>query len=153
LEGYNVECFEDPVTQERAEWNRQIREKTIIPVALHSSRVLDILRHIRAEAVDYVNVGGSLETVFRAAHLTESAGIPIWIQIEGHCYDIQAAFNAHLNAVIPNATLPQDTLPFLREDTIVTEPLWPDDGFVKVPEKPGLGIELDEKKIRRYRVA
>ena len=79
--------------------------------------------------------------------------MPIWLQIEGHCYDIQAAYNIHLNAVIPNATLAQDTLPFLREESIVTEPLWPRDGFVHVPEGPGLGVELDEAGPGPYRVA
>ena len=53
----------------------------------------------------------------------------------------------------PAATLPQDTLPFVREATIVTEPLWPSDGFVDVPEKPGLGVELDDAAIECYRVA
>ena len=90
---------------------------------------------------------------WRAAAVAEAAGVPIWLQIEGHCYDIQAAYNVHLNAVIPNATLPQDTLPFLREESIVTEPLWPTDGFVSVPEKPGLGIELNDEAIDCYRVA
>ena len=152
LEDENVECLEDPVTQTRPEWNRFIREKTTVPVALHNSDPQNVLRHIKAEAIDYVNVGGSVERVMRAAHLAEAAGLPIWLQIEGHCYDIQAAFNAHLNAVIANATLPQDTLPFLREASLVTEPLWPTDGFVDVPEKPGLGIELDEEAMARYRV-
>lgn len=150
LEDYNVECLEDPVTQTRPEWNRLIREKTTIPVALHHSDPANVLRHIKAEAIDYLNVGGTVERVFRAAHLAEAAGIPIWLQLEGHCYDIQTAFNLHLNAVLPNATLPQDTLPFLREASVVTEPLWPVDGYVAVPERPGLGIELDEAAVARY---
>ncbi|MBI2191118.1 MAG: hypothetical protein HYU36_03900 [Planctomycetes bacterium] len=152
VEGYRVECLEDPVTQDRVEWNRLIREKTTVPVALHSSQPQNVWRHLTAGAIDYLNVGGSLETLFRAAHLAEAAGVPVWLQIEGHCYDIQAAFNVHVNAVIPNAVLPQDTLPFLREASIVTEPLWPTDGFVKVPEKPGLGVDLDENAAERYRV-
>ncbi|HEX2035779.1 MAG TPA: mandelate racemase/muconate lactonizing enzyme family protein [Chloroflexota bacterium] len=157
IEEYNVECLEDPVPKTRPEWNRFIREKTTVPVALHDFEVQNVLRHIKAEAIDYLNVGGSVgltvERAMRAAHLAEAAGVPIWLQLEGHCYDIQAAFNLHLNAVIPNATLAQDTLPFLREASIITEPLWPTDGFVAVPEKPGLGIELDEAALTRYRLA
>lgn len=37
-------------------------------------------------------------------------------------------------------------------DDIVTEPMRLESGVVKVPSGPGLGIELDEEKIRRYRV-
>jgi L-alanine-DL-glutamate epimerase-like enolase superfamily enzyme len=156
IERYNVECLEDPVMKHRPEWNRFIREKTTIPVALHDFEILNVFAHIKAGAIDYLNVGGSrgltAERALRAAHVAEAAGVPIWLQIEGHCYDIQAAYNVHLNAVIPNATLPQDTLPFIREASIVAEPLWPTDGFVDVPEKPGLGVELDAAAIECYRV-
>ena len=157
IEQYNVECLEDPVMKHRPEWNRFIREKTSIPVALHDFEILNVFAHIKAEAIDYLNVGGSrglnAERALRAAHVAEAAGVPIWLQIEGHCLDIQAAYNIHLNAVIPNATLPQGPLPFIREDSIVTEPLWPTDGFVDVPEKPGLGIDLDDAAIECYRVS
>ena len=152
IESYNIECFEDPVSKDRPEWNRLIREKTTVPVALHDTSPINLLNHIRADAADFVNIGGSVENIFRAAHICESAGIPVWLQTEGHCYDLQAAFNCHVNAVIPNATLAQDTLPFLREASIVTEPLWPTDGAVKVPEGPGLGVDLDEEMIGKYRV-
>ncbi len=123
-----------------------------MPVALHDTSPINLLNHIRADAADFVNIGGSVENIFRAAHICESAGIPVWLQTEGHCYDLQAAFNCHVNAVIPNATLAQDALPFLREASIVTEPLWPTDGAVKVPEGPGLGVDLDEEMIGKYRV-
>ena len=157
IEPYNVECLEDPVTKLRPEWNRLIREKTTVPVALHDFEILNVMAHLKADAIDFLNVGGSrglnAERARRAAHVAEAAGVPVWLQIEGHCYDIQAAYNIHLNAVIPNATLAQDTLPFLREASIVREPLWPREGLVPVPEGPGLGIELDEAVMTRYRVA
>lgn len=37
-------------------------------------------------------------------------------------------------------------------DDIVTEPLRVENGHVYIPEGPGLGVELDEDKIRMYRV-
>ena len=37
-------------------------------------------------------------------------------------------------------------------DDVVTEPLLPRDGWMVPPEKPGLGLELDEKKVQRYAV-
>ena len=116
------------------------------------------MAHLKADAIDYLNVGGSRglnaeRAPPRRRTSPRPPGCPIWLQIEGHCYDIQAAYNIHLNAVIPNATLAQDTLPFLREASIVREPLWPREGLVPVPEGPGLGIELDEQALARYRVA
>jgi len=37
-------------------------------------------------------------------------------------------------------------------DDIVTEPIKVIDGRIAVPETPGLGVELDEEKIKTYRV-
>jgi len=33
---------------------------------------------------------------------------------------------------------------------IVTDPLLPKKGYIEVPDKPGLGIELNEKAIERF---
>jgi L-alanine-DL-glutamate epimerase-like enolase superfamily enzyme len=59
----------------------------------------------------------------------------------------------HLAATIPNATLPSDILPFLRDGHIVHDPCEPKGGLLLVPEGPGLGIQLDDKMMEKYRVA
>ena len=38
-------------------------------------------------------------------------------------------------------------------DDIVKEPFQYENGCIIVPDKPGLGIELDEAKVKEYRVA
>ena len=39
----------------------------------------------------------------------------------------------------------------LRDDTILTEPIVLErDGMVRVPDGPGLGIEVDEAKLAKY---
>jgi muconate cycloisomerase len=38
-------------------------------------------------------------------------------------------------------------------DDIVREPFVYADGFLEVPDRPGLGVELDREKLARYRVA
>ena len=42
--------------------------------------------------------------------------------------------------------------PFYYEDDIVREPLPIKPGQARPNEKPGLGVELDETKVERYRV-
>jgi len=39
------------------------------------------------------------------------------------------------------------------QDDIITEPFTFDDGSIVVPSKPGLGIELDEDKLKHYRIS
>ena len=150
----NVESFEDPVPKVRPEWYGLLRQKCRIPIALHSSDTKLILDHLRQDGIDFVNVGGTIGSAVRAAAVAEAGGCPVWLQFEGHCYDIQAAFDAHVGAAIPNASLPYDTVPFLREGSISEEGYSHSvkDGYFEVPEAPGLGISLDLKACEKYRV-
>ncbi len=88
-----------------------------------------------------LNVNGSVETgVGNAANLHLAA----------------ATGPATLACVIPVSTPREKTKGRIAgiyyQDDIVTEPFEFVDGEILVPSKPGLGIELDEDKIKRYRV-
>ena len=41
---------------------------------------------------------------------------------------------------------------FMREDDLVVEPIRIEDGYLRAPVAPGLGITLDEAAIARYAV-
>ncbi len=86
------------------------------------------------------------------AAVAEAAGIPRWLQTAANSLGVRAAFSVHLNAVIRNATMPDDTLHFLRENDLIGGMLDVQNGFIEVPERPGLGVELDEKAVARYRI-
>ena len=60
----------------------------------------------------------------------------------------------HYAASIPNAlVLEWDQNPNAVRDELLKEPLrLESDGTVKLPERPGLGIELDRAAVDRYRV-
>ncbi|GAB4335850.1 MAG: mandelate racemase/muconate lactonizing enzyme family protein [Candidatus Abyssubacteria bacterium] len=61
---------------------------------------------------------------------------------------IGTAATLHVCAAIPNATRPQEYTgqnPYLNE--LFKEPLIFEDGYLHVPKRPGLGLELDEKKM------
>jgi L-alanine-DL-glutamate epimerase-like enolase superfamily enzyme len=68
------------------------------------------------------------------------------------------AAHLHLCAAIPNASYLEvwHDPPVITSDIFqwyLKEPLRVDaEGFVRVPQKPGLGVELDEEKIQRYRL-
>jgi len=42
--------------------------------------------------------------------------------------------------------------PLAYEDDLLAEPIGVRGGEVRTPDKPGLGVELDEEKVARYRV-
>ena len=85
-----VECLEDPVPKARPEWWALLRQKSEIPLALHSSDGRLIMEMARWGGIDYVNVGGSPNVCRAAAAVAEAAGCPVWVQFEGHCLDIAA---------------------------------------------------------------
>ena len=152
LEKYNILCLEDPI--DWSNWNqfRLLRQKQDIPIAPHLGKPSDVLNALKAEAADLFNVGGSFANIQRCAALAEAAGLPTRFQVGGLTVGIAGAWETHVGAAIRNATQPNDLHYFLREhDLLVDSPLTPVDGYVPVPEGPGLGVELDEKMLEKYR--
>jgi len=72
------------------------------------------------------------------------------------CHMVGGAAEIHLAAVLPN--MPYFEFPMAFPDSpIISELLVPQvqvdqDGFVAVPQRPGLGFELNEEVIEKYRV-
>jgi muconate cycloisomerase len=74
------------------------------------------------------------------------------------------AANVHLATACPAITLPavipvttpaggpDRTTGRYYTDDVVTEPFVFEDGLLHAPERPGLGIELDEEKLEAYRL-
>lgn len=67
---------------------------------------------------------------------------------------IGRAFNITIS-FLPNYIYPADMSPvnFFYKDDLVKDSFSVDkNGFIEVPKKPGLGFEIDEKKIKKYTV-
>jgi len=72
-----------------------------------------------------------------------------------HCWatDILVAATLHVIATLRRCPYLEYNVTDnpLRRD-LLTQPIRPVDGIVAVPTGPGLGIEIDEETVRRYRV-
>ena len=132
---------------------RAVRRLGHILITLHLRSPPGVLAALKAECIDYVNLGGSALQVRKAAALADAADVPCWIQMGGLCTGVLAAYSVHLQATLPNATLPCDELPFTREADVVAEGLALEKGHFAVPTGPGLGIKVDMEVVERYRVA
>jgi L-alanine-DL-glutamate epimerase-like enolase superfamily enzyme len=153
LEGYNIQAFEDPF-QYLPGWHQyhHFRQHSTIPLAPHLGDPRQVMSAIRADAADMFNMGGSLESVQIMAGMAGAAGMPVWLQVVGLGLGVSGAYGTHVHAVIPNATIPSDSLHFTRENDLIGGALTPKDGLVQVPETPGLGVELDMAAVEKYRV-
>jgi L-alanine-DL-glutamate epimerase-like enolase superfamily enzyme len=156
LEPYALEYFEQPVPMFELEAAAEIRRRTTTPVGLNESvttldMVLEIIGMGAADVLlpDTYQCGGIL-AVKKVATLAEAAGIPSVM----HCaHDLGPKTAAMLHIVVstPVFTLANDCTYYGLVDDIVTSPFTIQHGRMRVPEQPGLGIDVDQAKLQRYR--
>ena len=144
--------LENPVLKEHLDWFRLLREKTHIPIAMHAGDPAQVLRALKAECIDQVNLSGTAQQVKKMAAIAAAAAVPCWVQMGGLCLGVKTAYSLHVQATIPNAVLPCDELPFTRVADMLEEGLVLKDGHYEVPQRPGLGVTLDLDMVEKYRV-
>ena len=151
LEPYDV-LLEDPLPRERWDRYRELRDCTDIMLCPHLQSPQQVIDGIRAEAMDGYNIGPYGFTFIEMASIGHAAGLPVW-QASNIDLGVRDMFYVHGAAATPNCTLGSDICGnFTNEDDILAEPIEIVDGYATVPDKPGLGIELDEDAIRHYAV-
>jgi muconate cycloisomerase len=129
----------------------------------------DALAVIEQKAADafsiYYTKSGGLQRAMHVGIIAGAAGLPV--NLNGALESgIGNAANLHLAAAMPAELLPSvitvtnlegrevcTTGGIYYTDDIVTEPFEYKNGHLTVPDKPGLGVELDPKKLERYRVS
>jgi len=148
----NIAVYEDPVPKWNLDWYKQLRGAVKVPIALHLQTPRQIVTAIKAEACDCMNLGGGMVQFVRNAAMAEAAGMQCW---HGSGVDLGILEHAYLHAVAAarNCLLPSDFVgSWTREDDLILEPLQFESGDAIVPDRPGLGCELDLDAVERYRV-
>lgn len=149
LQGYKL-TIEDPFPK-RLDWFRQIRSRLTIPFAITPSGPQQMWEAIRTEAVDVFNLGGDMRSFAKMGHIAEAAGIPAW-HGSGVELGIRDMSFIHAAAATRSCTVPSDTLSYLRESDLLAQRFTVKNGYIDVPQKPGLGVDLDEAALKRFRV-
>ncbi len=154
LEPYldNIECFEDPVSCSNLDWYVLLREKLDFPLALHLGSHQEVINAVKREACDYLNLGRSLNDFKKGTAIAKAAGMPVW-HGSGVGLGISEASHIHACAATKATTLSSDIVgEMLRVDDLIVRPLEFEEGYFKVPQEPGLGVELDEEALERFGV-
>ncbi|NNM00011.1 MAG: mandelate racemase [Gammaproteobacteria bacterium] len=167
-EEYDILLCEQPMMGARQ--LARVAERIDCPVMADESAwtTHDILELVELNAAAcfscYVTKPGGLYRAKQQADLAAELGL--YSDIGGSIESgIGNAANLHLGAASPIATLPS-VCPVVKPegargpeiagiyylDDVVTEPFRFEDGCVLVPEGPGLGIEVDTEKLKRYAV-
>ncbi len=107
---------------------------------------LEVVRERAASiALMKITKHGGILSVQKIAAIFEAAGLILSVAIY---YDVIAAAAAHIAAAVPCVRWPSP--PTDLADTILLAPLQVDGLQLRVPEGPGLGVALDQDKVRRY---
>jgi L-alanine-DL-glutamate epimerase-like enolase superfamily enzyme len=157
LEKYHLEYLEQPMPQGLIADAARLRRHTRTPIGLNESVttpdvVLQILQLHAADVLlpDTYQCFGILG-VKKVAALAEAAGVPCVFHC-AHDLGLKTAAMLHVVASSPGFTLANDCTYYGLEDDILTEPHRIERGFMTVPEGPGLGVAVDERKVAKYRV-
>jgi glucarate dehydratase len=113
-----------------------------------------LAQNIHREAIDVILLDttfwGGIRACIKAAGVCETFQLGVAVHSSGEL-GIQLATMLHLGAVVPNLSNAADAhYHHLNDDIIVGGKFEYVDGKIKVPDKPGLGIELDRDKLAQY---
>jgi len=158
IEPYDIEWLEEPLDQFDYEGYAELRRQTSIPLAagemlsdLHGFRDLIGHRSVDILQPDATLSGGILMSR-KVASMAEAAGL----RFNPHTWTngIGLRVNMQVMGAVANSDwceFPYDPPGWIPEarDAMLAEPIRIDpDGFVTLPETPGLGIELDEDRLK-----
>ena len=167
MEEYGIRYMEQPV--EGIDAMAQVARRVATPIMADESAwtpqdVLEIVRKRAAEIISlYTTKPGGLFKAKKVAAVAEAGGLQC--NVNGSVETgVGNAANLHLAASTAVASLPcvvpvstpkgkgkKGIAGIYYQDDIITEPFEYRDGDIVVSSKPGLGIELDEEKIKYYR--
>jgi len=165
LKDVNISWFEEPVSPEHYSDYRQLRERTNIPISGGECEYLryGFLQLFEHQSVDIAQpdicAAGGLTEVKRIAAMANTFGVELIPHGWGTGVALHAAIHLIANLDIIPGRMYQST-PWMELDRtenelrdILTMPLIiPENGLLRAPDKPGLGVEIDEKALDKYRI-
>lgn len=157
LKAFGVRYYEDPCpatdVESLARFRQEIGMGIMVNMGVASpASVVPLLTH---GAVDYLmpdtTSAGSVLGVKKIAAVAEAFGVPCLMHCS-HDLGLKTALVTHVAASTPNFSGPNDTCYHGLIDDVLVEPLKFVNGRIRVPLGPGLGVEVDETKLEKYRV-
>jgi mannonate dehydratase len=148
--------MEDPLSPEDVGWFQIFRQETSAPLAMGElfTNRNEWLNLVANRWIDFIRIHqssvGGLNMCRKVAHCCEFFDVrtawhgPNNVDPVGHCY------NLHVNLVTPNFGIQEET--FFDDATREVFPGTPEirKGYIYSNDKPGLGIDIDEKAAAKY---
>ena len=159
LEELEVELLSQPISRHHHRQMARLREAISIPLLVDESIEIpaDVMLAAELGTGDLVNIkvvkcGGILKAK-RMAAIAESAGMDCLI---GSMIEMGpgTVCGAHVAVSTPNVTYASELVgPQLIADDVLVHPVEVCQGTIRLPDRPGLGVELDRERLARYATA
>jgi muconate cycloisomerase len=160
LAAAQVAFIEQPVRSRDLTGMADVRRRACIPVVADESVGVpaDALDVIQSQAADilsiYVGMAGGIGPARRVAAVAAAGGAGWTI---GSNLELGVGLAAHLHLAVSTPGLDDERVPcdiistFYYDDDLLAQPLPIRAGWAQPPDRPGLGVEIDEDKLARYR--
>lgn len=159
LAEFDLYFVEQPVPALDVSWLADVRKRAPMPIVADESvfHLQDAMSVVRSNAADvlsiYVGKGGGIGAMRKTAALAEAAGIVCTVGSNLEM-GIASAAMIHVAMATPGIdaeAFPCDILsPFYYQGDLLAQPLEIDAGSARPFERPGLGVELDEAKVKHF---
>ncbi len=139
----------------------EVRRNVSVPIiADESIWTLDDAKMLaRAEAADvfsiYIGKAGGIGPAWKIAEFAQSVGVKCTI---GSNLELGVGSAAMIHLALSALAFDVDTYPcdiigpLFYEDDVLSDALPISGGVARLPDRPGLGVELDDQKVEKYRV-
>jgi L-alanine-DL-glutamate epimerase-like enolase superfamily enzyme len=155
LANYDIVWFEEALPPDDLDGFIELRRNAPLPIATGEvlTRRQSFRPFIERGAVDVIQPDctkcGGITEAWRVAWMAYEHNV--WYVPHGWNTAIGLAADLHLTASVPVARYVEYLTPSPYIDELIAEPFRPDaEGYLSVPDKPGLGIELNRDALKRY---
>jgi len=158
VKGSGLNFFEQPVASSDLAGMAAVAAATDIAIGadegIHS--LGDIERHHESKAARGVSLKaiklGGLRAVVDAGRLCGQLGMSVNISCKTGESSVACAAALHVASVIPNIAWGLTLTHTSLAEDVTAQPVPTDKGHVESLDRPGLGVDVDEDRVRRHRV-
>src|SRR5216684_866829 len=158
MEPYNLYWIEEPVATDDIDGSAEVARALHTPIAGYETEIglYGFRELISRGAVDIVQFDLAWSGGFSEGRRIAAYAQAHHRMVAPHAFAgaVLLVASLHFAAAIPNGLLLEwDQNPNAIRDELLKDPLrLESDGTIKLPERPGLGIELDRAAVERYRI-
>jgi muconate cycloisomerase len=148
---------EQPLGYDDIDGLRKLTRSANVPIGIDEGihSLADIVSNAKAGAggvsLKLIKLGGIMAAI-EAGKLCQRLGLSVNIAAKIAESSISSAAALHLACAVPKVDWGVSLTHFYLAEDIVRRPLLLKDGLVALPDGPGLGVEVDEAAVERFRV-